>query len=165
MLRIKYMAQKQQKTSIPNNGEQSNLFPKINKDNYKNTIKSYLRVQSPAMVGMAAAKSFQNLSQAKDLMDTKNEIGYDNYAHRLGMCKNGQGGIDTYLTGLGWGVAKEILDLGKKIPQNGFNASWNDSMKDMKNNFEGLNYGFNNPNASCEGWLENLDYKNNIWKK
>ena len=34
----KYMAQKQQKTSIPNNEEQSNLFPKINKDNYKNNI-------------------------------------------------------------------------------------------------------------------------------
>ena len=39
-------------------------------------------------------------------------------------------------------------------------VSLSDSYKDMKNNFEGLNYGLNNPDKDCRVWLEDLDYEN-----
>lgn len=42
-------------------------------------------------------KTFGTLHAAKQEMDAVNAVGYDNYAHRLGMCINGQGGPDQYI--------------------------------------------------------------------
>ena len=47
-----------------------------------------------------------NLKAAKDDMDAVNKDGYDNYAHRLGMCLNGQEGLDTGAFSLGWDFSR-----------------------------------------------------------
>ncbi len=106
-----------------------------------------------------------NLHAAKKEMDTVRKKGYDNYAHRLGMCLNSQNGFEQSVYSFGAGVFKELKDIVAKIPQKGVEEAWNDSVKDMKNNIEGIKYGFSNPQSSCRKWLNNLDYENNKWRK
>lgn len=120
----------------------------------------YLTLHPAYRIGEAAG----NLRAAQQEMNEARQDGYDNYAHRLGMCLNGQGGVDQYLYSLGGGIAKEAYDIARKTPKIGFTNAWNDSVKDMRNNFEGLNYGFLNSDSSCREWLQNLDYKNNKWR-
>ena len=81
------------------------------------------------------------------------------------MCLNAQGGLDQYLYSFWGGIAKEAYDIVRKTPSIGLSDTWKDSVKDMRNNFEGLNYGFLNADSSCREWLQNLDYKNNQWRK
>lgn len=120
----------------------------------------YLTLHPAYRIGEAAG----NLRAAQQEMNEARQDGYDNYAHRLGMCLNGQGGVDQYLYSLGGGIAKEAYDIARKTQKIGFTNAWNDSVKDMRNNFEGLNYGFLNSDSSCREWLQNLDYKNNKWR-
>ena len=120
----------------------------------------YLTLHPAYRIGEAAG----NLRAAQQEMNEVRQDGYDNYAHRLGMCLNGQGGLDQYLYSFGGGIAKEAYDIARKTPKIGFTNAWNDSVKDMRNNFEGLNYGFLNSDSSCREWLQNLDYKNNKWR-
>ena len=107
------------------------------------------------------------LAAAKEEMDTVRKNGYDNYAHRLGMCLNGQKGIDSAIYSLGGGILKEASDLYSKSVRG--NMPWrealSDSYKDMKNNIEGLKYGLQNPDKSCRVWLNDLDYGVNKWKR
>ena len=105
------------------------------------------------------------LYAAKQEMDAVKKDGYDNYAHRLGMCLNAQKGLDSAVYSLGWGVLKEIKDIVQKAPKKGINSAWNDTIKDMKNNMEGLQYGLTHPHDSCRTWLKDLDYGVNKWKK
>lgn len=39
-----------------------------------------------------------------------------------------------------------------------------DSGKDMKNNYEGVVYGLQNPDKSCRIWLNDLDINTNTWR-
>lgn len=122
-----------------------------------------------------------NLKAAKDEMDKVKKDGYDNYAHRLGMCLNAQGGYFPAALSLGAGMLKEgkdiyckafdhkIGNIGNKVglcnrlnPLS-FGEAWDDSVKDMTNNIEGIQYGLNNPQKSCRQWLNDLDYRNNRW--
>lgn len=114
---------------------------------------------------------YKTLEDAKQEMDRVNKNGYDNYAHRLGMCRVGQLTNSTWpyspAIGAGLGILKEGKDLIDKsyygnVP---FKEALLDSLKDMKNNFEGLNYGINNPNGDCRKWLTDLDYEKNEWRR
>ena len=97
---------------------------------------------------------YKTLKDAKNEMDRMNMAGYDNYAHRLGMCRIGQMGDMNFLSptvGVTLGALKEVKDIYDKSIKN--NKPWknilNDSYKDMKNNWEGLNWGLNNPDKDC----------------
>lgn len=104
-------------------------------------------------------------------------------AHRLGMCLNAQGGYFPAALSLGAGMLKEgkdiyckafdhkIGNIGNKVglcnrsnPLS-FGEAWDDSAKDMANNIEGIQYGLNNPQKSCRQWLNDLDYRNNRWRR
>jgi len=99
-------------------------------------------------------------------MDAVNAVGYDNYAHRLGMCINGQGGPDQYIYGAFLGGLKEGYDIVRKIWKGQpVIETLQDSYKDMDNNIEALNYGLLHPNDNCRNWLKDFDYKNNRWRK
>lgn len=117
--------------------------------------------------GYRIGQSLGTLVAAKDEMDAVRRHGYDNYAHRLGMCLNAQDGFDTAAYSLGGGVLKEAKDLYDKSVKGNmpWRESLTDSYKDMKNNLEGLSYGLQNPDKSCRIWLEDLDYSNNRWKR
>lgn len=99
--------------------------------------------------------------------------GYDNYIHRSAMCQNAQDGIDKYLYTQGMGLLNEAKDLiektefsrlNEKEVRDKFIDDLKDSYKDLKNNFEGANWGLLNPKKSCNIWLKDLDYKKNIWR-
>lgn len=129
-----------------------------------NGLKGWLVSQIPT-TAMTIADDALNLYNKKREMEQANQDGYDNYAHRLAMCENAQNGPFDALVSLGGGIAKEAYDLKKKIPQQGFIKPIQDSIKDMSNNIEGLQYGLTHPFNDCRKWLNNLDIKNNIWKK
>lgn len=128
-----------------------------------NVMEEVLRRASYYPVGY----SLGTLKSAKDEMDAARRHGYDNYAHRLGMCLNAQNGLDTAAYSLGLGILKEAKDLYDKSIKG--NMPWReslaDSYKDMKNNLEGLSYGLQNPDKSCKIWLNDLDMRKNTWKK
>lgn len=114
--------------------------------------------------------SLSNLMSAKSEMETLKRVGYDNYAHRLGMCESARMGKLGALSAIGLGILKEGKDLAEKTfglngqKKIGFKKAIEDSKKDMSNNMEGITFGLTNPEKSCRIWLENLDYKNNKWR-
>ena len=111
-------------------------------------------------------ETFGTLHAAKQEMDAVNAVGYDNYAHRLGMCINGQGGPDQYIYGAFLGGLKEGYDIVRKIWKgHPVIETLQDSYKDMDNTIEALNYGLLHPNDNCRNWLKDFDYKNNRWRK
>lgn len=120
---------------------------------------------------LSSLPEYKTLEAAKKEMEMVNQPGYDNYAHRLGMCRIGQMTSWDWpyapSLGMGLGILKEIKDLYDKSIKG--NMSWKeslkDSAKDMHNNFEGLNYGINNPDQDCRKWLKNLNYRSNQWIK
>ena len=52
-----------------------------------------------------------------------------------------------------------------KKTQQGIVSPVKDSIKDMSNNIEGLQYGLTHPFNNCKTWLDNLDFEKNEWKK
>ena len=114
---------------------------------------------------------YKTLEMAKQEMDRINKDGYDNYAHRLGMCRVGQLTSATWpyspAIGTGLGILKEGKDLIDKSYYGNMplDEALSDTLKDMKNNFEGLSYGLNNPDRDCREWLKDLDYKRNQWRE
>ena len=120
--------------------------------------------QLPVVVGTVVSDAM-NLYSKKKEMEKANQVGYDNYAHRLVMCENAQNGPLDAVISFGGGIIKEAYDLHKKIPQQGIVSPVKDSIKDMSNNIEGLQYGLTHPFNNCRTWLNNLDYENNKWKK
>ena len=117
-----------------------------------------------------AGEALGTLHASKKEMDAIKKDGYDNYAHRLGMCLNGQRGLDGAAYSLGWGILKEAKDIACKLTgwcdrKTTFGKALEDSKKDMSNNMEGLIYGLTNPDKSCRTWLNDLDYEKNKWKK
>ena len=114
---------------------------------------------------------YKTLKDAKNEMERKKIHGYDNYAHRLGMCRIGQmGAAGSVLSprigeALGW--LKEGNDIRKKWIQNNhpLGETLQDSLKDMNNNYEGLNWGLRHPDEDCRTWLKDLDFRKNEWKK
>lgn len=114
-----------------------------------------------------AGETLGTLMAAQDEMKQANLIGGDNYYHRLGMCLNAQEGADRAAYSLGLGLAKEALwDYPLKTlrgtPQK---EILEDSLKDMKNNYEGIIWGLQNPEKSCKIWLKDLDINTNEWKR
>ena len=108
-------------------------------------------------------------------MKRQNLIGGDNYYHRLGMCENAKKGPADFALTMLEGIVKEGYDVVKKSPKiwgsdqtlsQKKQATYkmiDDSIKDMKNNWEGAVYGLTNQNKSCREWLKDLDIKNNVW--
>ena len=60
--------------------------------------------------------------------------------------------------------AKDIYDKSIKNDRP-WKETLQDSWKDMRNNWEGLNWGLNNPDENCRIWLNDLDYQTNRWRK
>ena len=114
---------------------------------------------------------YKTLEMAKQEMDRINKGGYDNYAHRLGMCRVGQLTSVTWpyspAIGMGLGILKEGKDLIDKSYYGNMplDEALSDTLKDMENNFEGLSYGLNNPDRDCREWLKDLDYRRNQWRE
>lgn len=99
------------------------------------------------------------------------------------MCLNAQEGYVPAALSLGAGVLKEgkdiyykafdhkIGNIGDKVglcrgkQPLSFNEAWGDSAKDMRNNLEGIQYGLSNPQKNCRQWLNDLDYRNNKWRR
>ena len=131
------------------------------KEIVKNIMKKAYEDYPVVKIGDAAG----TLHAAKKEMDKTNLINSDNYYHRLGMCLNGQKGLDSAIYSLGWGLLKEGYDIARKT-YNGNNLAdtLTDSFKDMQNNVEGLRYGLTNPDKSCRIWLNDLDINTNSWK-
>ena len=64
---------------------------------------------------------YKTLKDAKNEMDRMNMVGYDNYAHRLGMCRIGQMGNVNFLSptvGVTLGALKEVKDIYDKSIKN-----------------------------------------------
>ena len=134
----------------------------------KKTLKDYILEAIPTY---QASNALTSLYNAKKELDSKNEKGYDNYAHRLGMCESAQTGSIGATVGLSIGTLLEAKDLigktfgvfgNKKI---GFKEALKDSKKDMNNNVEGVIYGLTNPEKECRIWLMDLDKGTNTWKE
>ena len=68
------------------------------------------------------------LYAAKKEMDDVNEDGYDNYAHRLGMCLNAQKGLESAAYSAVLGLFKEVRDIAQKTPQKGIKEALKDSI-------------------------------------
>ena len=142
------------------------IMDEYKKQSYIDALNNIFSEFPPVKIGEVAG----NLKAAKEEMEKVKKDGYDNYAHRLGMCLNGQRGLDSAIYSLGMGVGKELKDIfcktsgycGKKDT---FINNLKDSWKDTKNNLEGVSYGLTNPNESCRIWLQDLDYGANKWKK
>lgn len=135
-------------------------------ENY--TKQAYMNILNQAVDDFPIVKmgdTLGTLHAAKKEMDQSGKDGYDNYAHRLAMCLNAQKGLDGAVYSLGWGILKELKDIVQKTPKKGIKNAFKDSIKDMKNNIEGLEYGLTNPDLSCRVWLNDLDYGTNTWKK
>ena len=116
------------------------------------------------------------LHSAKQEMDQMHKDGYDNYAHRYGMYNNAQDGIDKAVYTFGAGIAKEGWDFLRKIPFNGefwsqsnklkkIGDTLQDNWKDIKNNYEAVKSGLQNPKTDGRLWLKDFDYETNTWKK
>lgn len=137
-------------------------------------LADYLRNMSVRKVADNALgwlPEYKTLVDAQDEMKKVNKDGYDNYAHRLAMCRIGQmGGEGSILSpdiGLILGLLKEVDDVRLKSIKGDmpWAESLSDSWKDIKNNYQALNYGLTHPDENCRIWLNNLDYKNNKWIK
>lgn len=126
-------------------------------DMLNDTISQYPTVKMDDALG--------TLMASKEEMDKVKKTGYDNYAHRLGMCLNAQKGLDSAIYSLAGGTLKEVYDFIRKAPKIGISKALDDGKKDMKNNLEGLSFGLTNPDKSCRVWLQDLDYGANQWKK
>lgn len=109
--------------------------------------------------------SIASLVSAKREMDNKKKAGFDNYAHRLGMCESAKNGYVSAGTSLVSGAIKEVIDCARKTGKIGLKKAVSDSIKDMKNNIEGLSYGLKGDGKSCREWLGDLNYKTNEWRK
>ena len=126
---------------------------------------------NPVYVGIrvptSAYSTYKILDKNKAEMDARGVKNMDNYYHRKGMCEAAQNGMLGSAMGFAGGVAKEVVDLTTK-PFKGkqkFGEIWNDSKKDMMNNFDGLSLGMRYPQRDCAEMLDNFDWRNNIWKK
>ena len=134
----------------------------------KNSIQAYIDILRGAFYDYPVVKmgdAFGTLYAAKKEMDDVNKEGYDNYAHRLGMCLNAQKGAESAAYSATLGLLKEAKDIVQKIPKKGIKEALKDSVKDLKNNAEGLYYGLTNPEQSCRIWLKDLNYGENKWER
>ena len=109
------------------------------------------------------------LKEAKNEMDAANVINSDNYYHRLGMALLGQESemvpaIRPWAEILGY--SKEVYDVWKKTRQGKPLAkTLLDSIKDLKNNYEALDWGLTHPQENSRIWLKDLDINSNTWRK
>ena len=98
------------------------------------------------------------LHSAKQEMEQVHKDGYDNYAHRYGMYSNAQDGIDKAFYSFGAGIIKEGADFLNKVPLNNefwrqsnklekISSTLKDSWKDIKNNYEAVKSGLQNPKS------------------
>ena len=76
----------------------------------------------------------------------------------------------------GAGIIKEGADFLNKVPLNNefwrqsnklekISSTLKDSWKDIKNNYEAVKSGLQNPKSDGRLWLKDFDYKTNTWKK
>lgn len=97
--------------------------------------------------------------------------GADNYYHRKAMCENAQKGYIDAMVSLLLATGKEVVDFkdkDKSISESGSLSAYDagrDSVKDMRNNLEGMFLGLQNPEIDCKILLKDLDWESNTWKK
>ena len=90
----------------------------------------------------------------------------DDYAHRYADAKIGQRGATAVATGFVIGVGKEVFDITHKIIRgDNVKETLKDSLKDMRNNIEGLKWGYTHPDEDPHEWLAELDLETNTFKK
>lgn len=115
-----------------------------------------------------------NLIEKKREMDKLKGTGIkggDNYYHRLAMCENAQKGDFQAAISRIAGFAKEGKDLFCKTyglcgeRRRSYTENLRDSLKDLRNNEEGINLGLQNPEKDCKILLQDLDWETNTWKK
>lgn len=129
-------------------------------------LQNWLAHYAGIRVPTSAYSTYKILDKNKAEMDVHNMDYIDNYYHRKGMCEAAQNGMLGSAMGFAGGVAKEAVDLLKKSKRGmEFGEIWDDSKKDMMNNFDGLSLGIRYPQRDCAEMLDNFDWRNNIWKK
>ncbi|MBQ7632800.1 MAG: hypothetical protein IJS88_01635 [Alphaproteobacteria bacterium] len=90
----------------------------------------------------------------------------DDYAHRYADAKIGQRGAAAVTAGFAIGVGKEMFDITHKIIRgDSVKATLKDSLKDMRNNMEGLKWGYTHRDQDPHEWLAELDLETNTFKK
>lgn len=110
------------------------------------------------------------VNNEKELYASKKD-GSDNYYHRKAMCENAQKGYIDAMVSLLLATGKEFVDFkdkDKSISESGSLSAYDagrDSVKDMRNNLEGMFLGLQNPEIDCKILLRDLDWKSNTWKK
>ena len=120
--------------------------------------------------GIRMGEAAGELAASKEEMVSRNEAGYDNYAHRYGMYTNAKDGLDKAVYTLCGGVLKETKDIyDKSIKGNKpLRETLLDSYKDMKNNIEGVYEATKNnlQGNDVDGrlWLSDFDYLHNKWR-
>ena len=138
-------------------------------DNLSRTFDGFY-LTNPVYAGIrvptSAYSTYKILDKNKAEMDARGVKNMDNYYHRKGMCEAAQNGMLGSAMGFAGGVAKEAVDLLKKSKRGmEFEEIWDDSKKDMMNNFDGLFLGMRYPQRDCAEMLDNFDWRNNVWKK
>ncbi len=117
-------------------------------------------------VGNAVA-TYKNMRYNQNQMQQDNKIGADNFYHAKAACEATQQGLDSMSWALAGGVAKEVRDLYCKTQgrcgerQINFSEAWNDSKKDMLNNFLGADLGLKNKNTPCRVLINDYRTKHN----
>ena len=167
---LDYIRNNMQSQSQLSGNKNTYLQPSSTNADVSDFLEKYVDELAQLNPGYRMGQAIGTLRAAQQEMKRVKKDGYDNYAHRLGMCLNAQQGADMALYSLGGGILKEAKDIlckttgfcDKQVP---FNMAWNDSMKDMHNNIEGIKYGLQNPDKSCKIWLNDLDYGSNTWKR
>ena len=125
---------------------------------------------------------YKVLKDAQSELKEKNLVKGDNYYHRLGMCKAAQLKNEFWPSdkiAMTLGVLKEADDLRKKLHWSSLKSvkgythdflpnainDIRDSIKDIKNNADGIRLGLQNPDIDCRILLKDFDYRSNQWKK
>ena len=119
-------------------------------------------------IGDAAGTLMANYFDMKDVGDRYKRLhgntdgikGLDDYYHTKAMFENGQKGLLSGTASLAGGMLREGYDLGKKSnPFTGtmsFKKAWDDTVKDMGNNWNGVKMGYENPGANSYEYLRYL---------
>ena len=152
-------------------GEEKGFFEKVG-DKAKVIFEKVENKAKSVLNKTAIGRSLTEGNQMKeDLEQGKyeglpNQHHADNYAHRYADAKIGQKGAAAAAVGYAIGVGKEVFDVSRKVLRgDNVKETLKDSMKDIKNNMEGLKWGYEHPNQDPHEWLAELDLDTNTFKK
>ena len=127
---------------VPVNEVDKKISANITQEKIKDNLGDFLRIMSfPSSSGAVAGNIlFDNYNK----MIKAKKKGGDNYYHTLGMCESSKIGPDVGVAAFLLGLGKEGFDMmaktngwfgQKQIP---FSVAWDDSVKDLINNWNGF---------------------------